>query len=372
MKVLALEPYFGGSHQAFLDGWIRNSRHEWTSLTLPPYKWKWRMRHSAITFADEIRARHERGQRWDVLLCSDMVNLAELLGLARGVLGELPVVAYFHENQITYPVRHESERDYHFGLTNITTAKAATTVWFNSAFHRDTFIGAIPEFVAHMPDQHPRDVDREIAAKASVQWPGIDAVGGERARGDGPLHILWASRWEHDKNPELLFEALRRLRQRGVAFRLSVIGEQFREAPPIFAWAHDEYRDSIEHWGFQESRDAYEAALRGADVFVSTASHEFFGLSVVEAISAGAFPLLPERLAYPEVLAACKAEPLGSFLYDGAPAGLADALVNAASRCAEGKLHDACAALAGYASRTFDWTARAAKLDQALANHASA
>jgi hypothetical protein len=36
IRVLALEPYYRGSHRAFLDGWVERSRHEWTLLTLPP------------------------------------------------------------------------------------------------------------------------------------------------------------------------------------------------------------------------------------------------------------------------------------------------------------------------------------------------
>ena len=56
MRILALEPYYGGSHRAFLDGWVAHSRHEWTVLELPAYKWKWRMRHAAITLADRVAA----------------------------------------------------------------------------------------------------------------------------------------------------------------------------------------------------------------------------------------------------------------------------------------------------------------------------
>jgi len=53
MDVLGLEPYYGGSHRAFLDGWSGASRHSWTVLSLPPRKWKWRMRHASITFAEQ-------------------------------------------------------------------------------------------------------------------------------------------------------------------------------------------------------------------------------------------------------------------------------------------------------------------------------
>jgi hypothetical protein len=37
---------------------------------------------------------------------------------------------------------------------------------------------------------------------------------------------------------------------------------------------------------------------------ISAADHEFFGISVLEAICAGAYPLLPSRLSYPELIPA--------------------------------------------------------------------
>ncbi|MCP5112365.1 MAG: DUF3524 domain-containing protein, partial [bacterium] len=166
MRVLALEPYYGGSHRAFLDSWISGSRHQWTLLTLPPYKWKWRMRHGAVTLAGEIGERLATGESWDLLLCSDMLDLAAFRGLAPGPVHALPSVAYFHENQLTYPVQVERKRDLHFGLTNLTTAPAATCVWFNSAFHRDEFLGAIPRFLKRMPDFQPFGSEKRIREKS--------------------------------------------------------------------------------------------------------------------------------------------------------------------------------------------------------------
>ena len=65
--------------------------------------------------------------------------------------------------------------------------------------------------------------------------------------------------------------------------------------------------------GYRESFADYAAALGRADVVVSTARHEFYGLALLEAVAAGCAPLAPRRLAYPEVLAE---EPLAAGLYD--------------------------------------------------------
>ncbi len=362
MKVLALEPYYGGSHQAFLDGWVARSRHRWTLLTLPAHKWKWRMRHAPVTLAGSARRRQEDGQGWDVVFASEMLNLAEFLGLAEPPVRCLPAVSYFHENQLTYPVREADARDLHFSLTNMTTALAASEVWFNSAYHRDTFLEALARLLRRMPEHRMPHVAEEIRRKSLIQPPGIETFSPRGARPPGPLRILWVARWEHDKNPETLFEAARALEARGVEFRLSVIGQQFRELPEVFAALREALRSKIDRWGYQQSREEYKAALRQADVVVSTADHEFFGISIVEAIAAGARPLLPRRLAYPEVLG-----PLGSaaddFFYDGSAAQLATRIEALAAQDDFGRA-DA-ERVRGVAER-FLWARRAEEMDRRL------
>jgi glycosyltransferase involved in cell wall biosynthesis len=390
MRILALEPYHGGSHQAFLDGWIEHSQHDWTVLGLPPFKWKWRMRHAPITFADAVRERVDAGEAWDLVFCSDMLNLPEFLGLAPEAVRRLPTVAYFHENQLTYPCQHEDERDYQYCFSNIATALAADAVWFNSVFHRDEFLGAIPAFLRKMPDCRPAGLPERIREKASVQSPGIplSTVGGNRhaaSGGDGadaggpeaektgrpeppspPIHILWAARWEHDKDPGTFFEALDRLDRRGVAFRLSVIGEQFKARPPVFDRARERFADRIVRWGYQESREEYEAALREPDVFVSTAQHEFFGISAVEAVAAGCWPLVPARLAYPETFSRMILYGEGPHFYEGGAEDLAEKLAILAERVGHGDLWDGEPRRGINAIMPHVWPLRADAMDRAL------
>ncbi len=332
MRVLALEPYYGGSHRAFLDPWIANSRHQWTLLTLPPFKWKWRMRHGAITFAERITECVTAGEDWDVVFCSDMLDLATLRGLVPSKVHRLPTVAYFHENQLTYPVQVEKERDIHFALTNLTTAMAAGEVWFNSAFHRDEWLAAVPRMLKRMPDFQPFDAVEQIRSRSWIYPQGIGEVAERPPRQPGPLRIVWAARWEFDKGPEDFFAALEGLRSLEVPFRISVLGESFRRVPEVFAVAGERFAEEIDHWGYQPDREAYLAALSAADVIVSTARHEFFGVGAAEAVAAGCYPLLPQRLAYPELLSAIDPTVRSDFFYDGSVDDLVARLADLAQR----------------------------------------
>ena len=305
MRVLALNPFHIGSHKAFLEGWVASSRHDWTVLSLPGRNWKWRMRHAAITFAKQLT---DCDSAFDAIFTTDMLNVAEFRGLAKASIGQLPTIVYFHENQLTYPASSASvtrdDRDLHFAFTNLTTALAADAVWFNSHYHRDVFLQALEGFLQRVPDHAPDAAAAEISRKSSVRYPPIDVPNRETAfdRGCVPT-ICWVSRWEHDKDPETFFAALRLLLEAGREFRLRVLGESFRKVPPCFESAQIDFRDQIDHWGFVDSRAAYLKHLQSSDIVVSTARHEFFGIAVLEAVASGCVPVVPSALAYPEVLA---------------------------------------------------------------------
>lgn len=364
MRILAIEPFHGGSHQAFLDGWRCNSQHEFTVIGLPAYKWKWRMRHAAVTCASQLRESPWNDQCWDILWCRDILNLAEFLGLAPPDILRLPRLVYFHENQLTYPVRCPDQRDLHFAFSNFTTALAADAVWFNSMFHRQQFLSEMQTFLARMPDYVPHRELASIEAKSSVQHPGVEVFPIRSNRLAGPLRILWNGRWEHDKNPEDFFAALRHIKSRQVPFRLFVLGESFRQTPQVFAAAHDEFAAEIEHWGFASTRDEYRRLLGQVDIVVSTALHEFFGIGVVEATAAGAVPLLPDRLAYPELLETMGLE-VTEYVYDGSAEHLAQRLIATASEV-EGPRWQEIAVPVQAAASVFSWSARAAAMDAML------
>ncbi len=324
MHILALNPFHTGSHQAFLEGWQKNSRHEFTVLTLPGTHWKWRMRHAATSFALQIReVIAAGGHRPDVIFTTDMLNLAELQGLLPDKMRSIPTVLYFHENQFEYPTQRrsdEAKRDFHFAFTNFISLFAADQIWFNSKFHRENLFDHASNALKKMPKLLMEDQQRwnqmlDLAMeKSRVHSPGVDASPSGNST-DGPLRIVWVGRWEHDKNPEQFFDGLKRLHKKGGDFRLSVLGESYRQSPVCFEKAKAEFADEILHWGYADSRAEYQDILRQSDVVVSTAVHEFFGIAIIEAMNAGCIPLLPDRLAYPELV-----QKDASFLYDGTTA----------------------------------------------------
>jgi len=306
VRLLALEPYYGGSHRAVLDGLLgRLTSLGWEHdlLTLPARKWKWRMRGAAITMADEARALHAAGVRWDLIYASTFVNLAEFVALAGPAAAGVPRVVYFHENQLLYPVRHTAEWDYQFPLTNITSALAADACLFNSRYNLDGFVAGIPGFLREFPDHRPVDVAERIAARAEVLPPPFDPAPFDAVppvRGARP-RVIWPHRWEHDKDPDAFFSAVVELAEEGIDFEIAVAGQSFRETAAGMAGAASTLGDRLVHLGEPESRDAYARLLASADVAVSTARNEFFGLAMMEACYAGCAPLVPDRLAYPDI-----------------------------------------------------------------------
>jgi glycosyltransferase involved in cell wall biosynthesis len=302
MRIWLLEPYCGGSHRAWAEGYAAHSRHDVTLLALAARFWKWRMQGGAVTLAERARAQE---QRPDVILASDMLNLPAFLALTRDFLVEVPTTLYCHENQLTYPCPPNEKRDLTYGMINWLSMLAADRVFFNSSYHLEDWFRALPNMLKHFPDySHLHRID-EVRARASVLPVGchlqrLEAVPRSDHSGEPPL-ILWNQRWEYDKDPQTFFRALDALQGEGVGFRVAIAGKSHRQAAPEFEAARERLGDRVVHFGHAEP-GAYERLLRRADIVVSTAIHEFFGVAIVEAIYAGCLPVLPDRLSYPELI----------------------------------------------------------------------
>jgi glycosyltransferase involved in cell wall biosynthesis len=302
MNILVLEPYYGGSHKSFLDQLSLNLPYNFHFLTLPARKWKWRMRLAAPYFAEQL----VKMNKFDLVLCSTFVDVAALRGCGPDWLSHVPVLTYFHENQFAYPVQINDERDFHFALTNYTTALASDRLAFNSSYNYETFLAGCHDILELAADMPMPDLDK-IKHKSVILYPGLDFSTIDHSpvlpENKTPL-IVWNHRWEHDKNPKLFFEKLFELEKEGVEFEVAILGQSFQRRPKIFAQAREKLRSRIRHWGFVESRQEYIYWLRQGNVVVSTATHEFYGIAVIEAVRAGCTPLLPDNLSYPELFPA--------------------------------------------------------------------
>lgn len=312
-RALLLSAYDARSHRQWhetLTGLFPDI--EWTRLTLPPRHFRWRVRGNSLSWAwqygERLREEH------DFLLTTSMTDLAALRGFVPE-LARLPTAVYFHENQFAYPVSERQSSSAGPQILNLYTALCADRLIFNSEYNRDTFFDGVEAFLRRMPDAVPPDLMRKLPPARVIPVPLPDTLfrreaGDQRSAGDDAvLTVAWNHRWEYDKGPGLLLDLTRELIRRDFPFRLHVVGQQFRRRPPEL----DRLRERLEEhyhrhglepgeFGHIDSREDYLSLLAGSHVVLSTALHDFQGLSMLEAMALGCAPLAPRKLVYPEYL----------------------------------------------------------------------
>ena len=306
MKMLLIEPYYTGSHKQWADGYQKYSQHKIRILSMKGQFWKWRMHGGAVTLARKFN-----NMKWgpDLILATDMLDLTTFLSLTREKSHNIPTEIYFHENQLSYPWSPkdrdiQKNRDNHYRFINYASALAADRVFFNSEFHMNSFLDALRPFLKHFPDHNELDSVNIIRNKSSVLHLGMDLqrLEGCEVKKEGKPLILWNHRWEYDKNPELFFSVLRKVKNDGYNFVLAALGENFSQSPIVFEQAKNIFKDEIVQWGYTGSFHEYAEWLRKADILPVTSHQEFFGASVMEAIYCNTWPILPARLTYPELI----------------------------------------------------------------------
>lgn len=313
MNILLLEPFFTGSHRAWARGFAKHSRNSFETLTLSGHHWKWRMHGGAVTLA---RKYMEGDYKPDLLLATDMLDLTTFLALTRERTAGIPTATYFHENQLTYPWSPKDRdkfdnRDRHYSFINYVTALVSDRVFFNSRYHHDAFLGELPGLLKQFPDNHEANSVEVITKKSDVLPLGLDLRWFDEAKEKhdatqhgppGPPRILWNHRWEYDKNPEEFFRALNIMVDRELEFEVAVIGESPDVVPNAFNTALHTLGTRIAQFGYVDDDLEYARWLWSADLLPVTSIQDFFGGSVMEAIYCNCFPILPRRLAYPELI----------------------------------------------------------------------
>ena len=301
IKIFLVESYYNGSHKTWADGLIANSKHSFTLFNLPGRFWKWRMQGSAITIAERI---NKNNLKPDIILCSSIIDLACLRSLVN--YKNAKYVIYMHENQLTYPLSQYSKDNYQelsLGYLNYKSCLSSNYVIFNSDYHQKVFLNACVNLLKKMPDYRNINSVDKIREKSVFIPIGMDIgflnqfiLDRKHKPTDSPT-LLWNHRWEHDKNPDLFLKLITDLDAKGVDFKLNFTNILKND---IVEKIKNNYGDKINYIGHCSNYEDYLQILFDSDIIPVTSRHDFFGLSVLEAIYMGCQPILPSDLCYRE------------------------------------------------------------------------
>jgi glycosyltransferase involved in cell wall biosynthesis len=294
-----LSAYRAASHARWAEGLIdRQPGFHWRSFELPGRYFAWRIRGNPLSWLDEFALALRQEGAPDALIATSMVDLATIRGL-HPALADVPALLYFHENQFAYPRSDRQTTSIDAQMVQIYSALAADHVAFNSDYNRRSFLAGVDELLRSMPDCLPGGLTERIEARSRVLPVPIASEPAASVERDGN-RIVWNHRWEYDKNPDRFADAMIALHDRGMDFRLALLGPRPNTPPRALARLREVLPDRIV---IDESLPgpAYRAELARSGIVVSTALHEFQGLSVLDAVQAGCVPLVPDALCYPEI-----------------------------------------------------------------------
>jgi len=304
MRILLLSAYDAHSHRYWHQGLIKHcDDHDFTLMTLPPRYFSWRIRGNSMSWAFG-KDRALLSQSYDLVIATSMTDLASL----RGFLPELastPTLLYFHENQFAYPETNNVHASVEPMMVTLYAALAADHLAFNTDYNRHTFLTGVDRLLHKLPDHVPVNLVEQLRQKSSVipvPLPAHCFTSHREHNNQGALRMVWNHRWEYDKGPDLLLAILNTLESMRVDYIIDIVGQQFRQQPSAFKVIKDKFAHRIARYGYLTHADAYRQCLSQADVVLSTADHDFQGIAVLEGVAAGAIPVVPNRLAYPELL----------------------------------------------------------------------
>eukprot|EP00041_Stephanoeca_diplocostata_P024004 m.600670 g.600670 ORF g.600670 m.600670 type:complete len:556 (+) comp22434_c0_seq12:318-1985(+) len=306
------------SHVAWAKGYAKSSRKAIVDIfDMPADRWKWRMQCGAVEFvASDGDAK--KCKDCDVVVVDSMLDAALIAAELRRSERPPKIVVYMHETQLTTPFV-QNDRDvqrgthWHYAAANWRSVMASDAVFFNSSSHLQQFKDELPKMIKQQAprdsvDWHLQNAEACISERCAVLPLGLNFLDldnpdvSDTVHNDAPT-LLWNARLEEDKNPDAFVKLLRTLKKADEVFRFVVLGQDPTKDQVWYQlFRSEEFVDELLFCGYCEDRKEYATWLARADVFVSTARHETFGMALLEACYCGVVPLVPRRLSYPEIL----------------------------------------------------------------------
>ncbi len=299
MQVLLLSAYDAVSHRLWREGMVAAfPEYTWHVHTLPARHFSWRIRGNPLDFAFSQAI---DSKTYDLIIVTSMVDLAVLKGLCPN-LSRVPSLVYFHENQFAYPISKLAKNSIEPSMVNLYSALAADRVCFNSEYNQNTFLEGLSALFRKLPDYAPLSVIEVLRNKSFVlPVPLLDDVFTSNSVNNRSRSLVWNHRWEYDKGPKRFLEVLKGLPELD-NFTVHVVGQRFNRDPDCMSEIKNllANRGWMGQWGPIENRSAYLDLLSRSKIVLSTALHDFQGVSVLEGMANSCYPIVPNRLAYPE------------------------------------------------------------------------
>ncbi|VAW65171.1 Glycosyltransferase-like 1 [hydrothermal vent metagenome] len=291
-NIWLLSAYRSASHASWASWLIKTfDEFNWQVLELSGRHFRWRIRGNPLSWIDKLPEEKPR-----LILATSMVDLATLKGL-HPQLANIPCLYYFHENQFAYPTSKKQHDSVDPQMVQLYGALAADKIFFNSAYNRDSFLNGVDCLLEKLPDEVPDNITNKLKEKTKLLPVPITKI--EFVEKKNPKLILWNHRWEYDKAPEVFVQALIKLNDMSIDFQLALLGERAANKPTALLEIEKKFADKI-IVNKKVSKQEYRKYLSLSPIVVSTAIHEFQGLAILEAVSAGAVPVVPNDLCYTE------------------------------------------------------------------------
>ena len=289
LDILALEPYYGGVRKQTLELLSRHSRHRWNIYKLPPRRLDRRLNTAAHWFSQQIT--RQAHLHCDVIFCSDALNLADLLRMTPEI-GHKPSIAYFYSNQLASagaPGHDEIARQ-----AMLSTAMAATEVWFPSYFHIRGFLTAAAAQYDSHPESGGKESVRGLIAKSQLVHPPVELVPpGKDAESIDSERKGRTICFDCREEESVIFQPLlKEISVRKEPVAVHVLGKPLHNIPagvPVVL---------VDGKSDQELTQT----LKRCEMYISAKSGDNFDPLAMQAMALGCIPILPREGYYQEFL----------------------------------------------------------------------